>query len=354
MTPEKWRYINMFRYKNIIIMIAILQIPIYASAQVSKNDLKSIIVKYHESARPLSMVFREKIHFEDGTLKRFGIYEGKNGKSVSIPLTETVNSYKIKGINVISTQRPSTHMDRPGFKTSNTVSSRILNRGVPVNTVTSNLGNVKRTLLDERKESQVTDGIFEYSQKIQGYWLDELLSNRNFHIQGEENDEKFGRIVNLLVDKNDKSNSVKIAVSLKYHGMIVHSEEIPDVKAGFLHKKVEDVLKIDQLFLPKSAKVMSYISGKLLLTKVGIVDSCSRSVNDTVFSPELKQGDIVKDISNTYYRIGPNGERIYSGIYNVPGAKKNMLTGWLFVLSMVTIIIMSLFGFIKWQKKRKA
>ena len=93
---------------------------------------------------------------------------------------------------------------------------------------------------------------------------------------------------------------------------------------------------------------MLLVSNKLDVTKFVL-----NSVSGEAFKPDLHHGAYVKDgETNQYWKIGPNGERLYIDI----GANKetsNIFLNWLFVLSITVLLMLGMGALLRWRRLHK-
>jgi len=117
---------------------------------------------------------------------------------------------------------------------------------------------------------------------------------------------------------------------------------------------VTKVLRYENFVLPISCTLDTYLkSTKISSENIEILPSDVKSDKDLSFLPNVKtSGTIYNQDENIVYKIGKNGLRIEDASYKNPLKSKNSIYGWLMIISLSTIIMISIRSFIKWKVSR--
>ena len=185
----------------------------------------------------------------------------------------------------------------------------------------------------------------------------EAISNLGFKFAGEKQDSKFGK---LLVYKGENARSgarMTFHIAPQYDYRITSCTEEPlDGKSSWV-QVVKSMSKTDGNWLPDECEEKSYSvdSGKLVLDITKTYKFIHKSVNDVsddLLEVKLSEGDIHRDMATGSMNvIGAKGKKLVIDTTSTT-AKNATSWGWLYILSVSTLLIGTVGAYVKWKRNQ--
>ena len=196
--------------------------------------------------------------------------------------------------------------------------------------------------------------------KADTHWLAEKLKSERFHFVDASEDPAFGTLLHFVSEEqSNKVYSLWIAPQFGYLAVRVRQDMTPGNVHQALVYETKQIVHKGEVWFPMQG-TMQFVDTKegieTLLTEqtLSVTDLKLNEVPDSRFVPDIPVGAGMKDgATNLYWHVGANGERIYVDITG-KGNATNYWTGWLFMASITSLLVLTVLAYVRWKRKQWA
>ena len=196
--------------------------------------------------------------------------------------------------------------------------------------------------------------------KADTHWLAEELKSGMFRYVDASEDPAFGTLLHFTGEEHSGNQySVWVAPQFGYLAVRVRDDiAMHGVKRALVCETKQIIHKGDVWFpMQGLTRVLDTKDGSETLISEEMLTVTALKLNevpDSLFVPDIPVGAAMKDgATNLYWRVGANGERIYVDITG-KGNATNYLTGWLFMASITSLLVLTVLAYVRWKRKQWA
>lgn len=300
-------------------------------------------------------------------MKKSGVSQSSIDKQSVVSDTDTSKMFfvALKGENALYAEKdtketPSSFTpDESNFETLDSIISKgtcTVTHGTNTYDVSGEKRNrSKRVLSKFYPPPAATVGFYIANMKLTPR---DAVNKYGFQIVAEKNHEKFGKIT-VFSGKHPFTSGYKLnfSVAPEYGYRVVHSEiQLPNGKPGFIGE-MKSLEKVQGYWLPTVYEELIYngVSNEPVLKKrYTFYNHTVNDVSDKLLNVELSAGDYVWDESSkATYKVGAGGELIFEDVTG-RNRPQYMWPGWLFTASVTTLLVLTVFAYVRWKRKQWA
>lgn len=194
------------------------------------------------------------------------------------------------------------------------------------------------------------------------HWLAETLRSGKFHYVDASEDPAFGTLLHFLGEEHSgEQYSIWVAPQFGYLAVRVRDDiAMRGLKRAQVFETKQIVHKGDVWFPMQGS--MRYLDtkdgGEMLVAEqtLTVTDLKLNEVPDSRFVPDIPVGAAMKDgETNLYWIVEANGGRRYVDISGAgKGKATNYSTGWLFMASVTSMLVLTVLAYVRWKRKQWA
>lgn len=211
------------------------------------------------------------------------------------------------------------------------------------------------------KDRPTTFNPLETGYTFAGMWFADIVKSSTFRLDGAAEDPKFGHLA-ILAGKDPRGEmTLKLFVSAKYPGLVVRCEATND-RPALIVNRLTEATHAGGTWIPVSGSQIESVRqkdgrwGRWWTREYTVSNLSVQAVPDSVFVlPKLKPGtNIMNQIDGHIYEVGPAGEWMEAGSighHSASQPKPVRWSGWLFMASVVTLIVISALRIVNWRRR---
>ena len=196
--------------------------------------------------------------------------------------------------------------------------------------------------------------------KADTHWLAEELKSGMFRYVDASEDPAFGTLLHFTGEEHSGNQySVWVAPQFGYLAVRVRDDIAMHGVKRALVCETKQIVHKGEVWFPVQGltRVLDTKDGSETLISEEMLTVTALKLNevpDSLFVPDIPVGAAMKDgATNLYWRVGANGERIYVDITG-KGNATNYLTGWLFMASITSLLVLTVLAYVRWKRKQWA
>ncbi len=233
-------------------------------------------------------------------------------------------------------------------------SSRINKDGKPYEL---NSGPDRKTLYEQNHTEYVDGSSISFHLLGKNITPLEAITRYRYKYTGQKEDPKFGALLAFTGKNPDNGDQINFYLAPKYDYRIVScSSEGLGGKSSWV-QEVKSMSQTKGHWLPDECEVktFSFERGTLTLDITKTYKFLHKSVNDVedeLFMVKLSEGDIQRDMATGVVNvIGAKGKKLAIDTTSTP-AKNIMGWGWLYMLSVTTLLIATVGAYVRWKRNQ--
>ena len=185
----------------------------------------------------------------------------------------------------------------------------------------------------------------------------DAISNLGFKFAGEKQDSKFGKLLIYQGENARTGAKITFHVAPQYDYRITFCTEEPLDGSSMWEQSIVSLSQLGSFWLPDEAVEKSFADedGKFVLDSTKTYKFIHKSVNDVdedLMDVKLSTGDIERNLdTNKVNVISAKGKKIEIDTTS-KYAKNVMGWGWLYMLSVSTLLIGTVGAYVKWKRNQ--
>jgi len=222
----------------------------------------------------------------------------------------------------------------------------------------------EKQMVDIQKNRPNSVNPLEFGYTLLGNWYNDLLEKNALRLVGNKQTTTHGKVY-ILEGNLSRGGKVVCWVAPSRNYLVIRAEMLSKDGSDRNTYEAQNIEQINGWWFPKiGVHTWSMLDGgkyrRIQETRHHIKNITVGTVDDGLFQiPQLQPGAQIQDhVEGKFFLVGANGERIFQGIIGdksgAPEQKPVKSSGWLFMVSFITLLLIGVGLFVKWRRPRTA